>query len=337
MVRLGKPVRVVTEPGLHFKVPLIDSVIDIDKRILDLGTPAQEVIASDQKRLVVDAFARYRINDPLRFYQTRRLDRRRQFAARHPAQFGAAPRARRGDVHPGRARPARRADGADPRPGRSRGGRASASRSSTCASGAPTCPSRTARRSTSACRPSASARRPNSAPRAASSAQEIRAQGRPRRHRAGRRGDLEVRADPRRGRRRAKPDLRRGLQQGSGLLRLLSLDAGLRGRAARPTTRACCSSRTPISSAISTIRPASRAAGVAPPSAGRRAERPRRQRRGTGRGMSDFLAALGLVFVIEGWSSRPFRRRPSGRWRACMETPDASLRADRHRLGRRRR
>src|SRR5215204_4058580 len=70
VVRLGQPVRVVTEPGLNFKVPLIDSVIGIDKRILDLENPAQEVIASDQKRLVVDAFARYRIQDPLRFYQT---------------------------------------------------------------------------------------------------------------------------------------------------------------------------------------------------------------------------------------------------------------------------
>src|SRR6188768_1870699 len=70
VVRLGQPVRVVTEPGLNFKVPLIDSVIGIDKRILDLEAPAQEVIASDQKRLVVDAFARYRIQDPLRFYQT---------------------------------------------------------------------------------------------------------------------------------------------------------------------------------------------------------------------------------------------------------------------------
>jgi modulator of FtsH protease HflC len=70
VVRLGQPVRVVTEPGLNFKAPLIDSVIAIDKRILDLENPAQEVIASDQKRLVVDAFARYRIEQPLRFYQT---------------------------------------------------------------------------------------------------------------------------------------------------------------------------------------------------------------------------------------------------------------------------
>ena len=70
VVRLGQPVRVVTDPGLNFKWPLIDSVILIDKRILDLETPSQEVIASDQKRLVVDAFARYRIHDPLKFYQT---------------------------------------------------------------------------------------------------------------------------------------------------------------------------------------------------------------------------------------------------------------------------
>src|ERR1022692_1911358 len=70
VVRLGQPVRVVNEPGLNVKAPFIDNVIGIDKRILDLEAPAQEVIASDQKRLVVDAFARYRIQDPLRFYQT---------------------------------------------------------------------------------------------------------------------------------------------------------------------------------------------------------------------------------------------------------------------------
>ena len=70
VVRLGQPVRVITEPGLNVKVPFIDSVIYIDKRILDLESPSQEVIASDQKRLVVDAFARYRIMDPLKFYQT---------------------------------------------------------------------------------------------------------------------------------------------------------------------------------------------------------------------------------------------------------------------------
>jgi membrane protease subunit HflC len=70
VVRLGEPVRVVTDPGLHFKAPFVDSVISIDKRILDLENPAQEVIAFDQRRLVVDAFARYRIKNALRFYQS---------------------------------------------------------------------------------------------------------------------------------------------------------------------------------------------------------------------------------------------------------------------------
>jgi len=84
VVRLGEPVRVITEPGLNAKIPFIDSVIYIDKRILNIESPAQEVIASSQdrsdagvpraaqagERLVVDAFARYRIIDPLKFYQT---------------------------------------------------------------------------------------------------------------------------------------------------------------------------------------------------------------------------------------------------------------------------
>jgi membrane protease subunit HflC len=70
LVRLGEPVRVVTDPGLHFKAPFVDTVISIDNRILDLENPSQEVIASDQKRLVVDAFARYRIKNALRFYQS---------------------------------------------------------------------------------------------------------------------------------------------------------------------------------------------------------------------------------------------------------------------------
>ena len=70
VVRFGAPVQVVTDPGLHFKVPFTDTVIPIDKRILDLENPAQEVIASDQKRLVVDAFARYRIKNALQFYQS---------------------------------------------------------------------------------------------------------------------------------------------------------------------------------------------------------------------------------------------------------------------------
>jgi modulator of FtsH protease HflC len=69
--RFGKVARApITEPGLYFKAPFVDVVVDIDKRILDLELPSQEVIASDQKRLVVDAFTRFRVTDPLRFYQS---------------------------------------------------------------------------------------------------------------------------------------------------------------------------------------------------------------------------------------------------------------------------
>jgi modulator of FtsH protease HflC len=70
VVRLGEPVRIITEPGLHVKIPLVDTVVPVDNRILDLENAAQEVFASDQRRLVIDAFARYRITDVLRFYQT---------------------------------------------------------------------------------------------------------------------------------------------------------------------------------------------------------------------------------------------------------------------------
>ena len=69
VLRFGQPVHVISEPGLNFKIPFIDNVVYIDKRILDLENPAQEVIASDQKRLVVDAFARYRIVNSLLYYQ----------------------------------------------------------------------------------------------------------------------------------------------------------------------------------------------------------------------------------------------------------------------------
>lgn len=69
--RFGSIVRApIMEPGLYFKVPFIENVVTIDKRIIDLELPQQEVIASDQKRLVVDAFARYKITDPLRFFQS---------------------------------------------------------------------------------------------------------------------------------------------------------------------------------------------------------------------------------------------------------------------------
>lgn len=74
VLEFGKPKRVVTQPGLHWKLPLVETVDIFDKRILDLDTSTQEVTASDQKRLLVDAFARYKIVDPLKFYQTLRYE-----------------------------------------------------------------------------------------------------------------------------------------------------------------------------------------------------------------------------------------------------------------------
>lgn len=70
VLRFGQPRAVITQPGLHMKAPFLDSVVYLDKRVLNLDLPEQEVIAQDKKRLVVDAFARWRITDPLRFYQT---------------------------------------------------------------------------------------------------------------------------------------------------------------------------------------------------------------------------------------------------------------------------
>ena len=69
ILQFGNPVRVETEPGLKFKIPFIQNVEYFDKRILDLDPPTQEVLLADQKRINVDAFARYRIVDPLKFKQ----------------------------------------------------------------------------------------------------------------------------------------------------------------------------------------------------------------------------------------------------------------------------
>ena len=68
VLQFGDPKRIIIEPGLNFKIPFIQNVVYLDKRILNLDTPPEEVIASDQKRLIVDAFARFKIVDPLKFY-----------------------------------------------------------------------------------------------------------------------------------------------------------------------------------------------------------------------------------------------------------------------------
>lgn len=70
VLQFGAPQAVITDPGIHFKTPLTQSVVFFDKRVLLLDAQPEEVIASDKKRMMVDAFARWKIVDPLRFYQT---------------------------------------------------------------------------------------------------------------------------------------------------------------------------------------------------------------------------------------------------------------------------
>lgn len=69
VVQLGKPVRTITEPGLKFKIPFIQDVIQFDKRLLDYDSDPQDVVTKDKKTLVIDNFAKWRIVDPLKFYE----------------------------------------------------------------------------------------------------------------------------------------------------------------------------------------------------------------------------------------------------------------------------
>src|SRR6056300_238942 len=68
VLQFGDPKRIVQKAGLHAKIPFIQNVVFLDTRILNLDAPPEEVIASDQKRLIVDAFARFQIKNPLQFY-----------------------------------------------------------------------------------------------------------------------------------------------------------------------------------------------------------------------------------------------------------------------------
>jgi len=68
VLQFGDPKKIITTPGIQLKIPFIQNVVYLDRRILSLDPPPEEVIASDQKRLIVDAFARFKIVDPLKFY-----------------------------------------------------------------------------------------------------------------------------------------------------------------------------------------------------------------------------------------------------------------------------
>ncbi len=70
VLQFGEPIRVIKDPGLKFKIPLAQNIVKFDKRILLFDNRAEEIIAADKKRLIVDAFVRYKIVDPLKFYQT---------------------------------------------------------------------------------------------------------------------------------------------------------------------------------------------------------------------------------------------------------------------------
>jgi len=70
VTRLGEPVRVIKDPGLHFKIPLLEKIIFFDKRLMSIELSALEITLGDKRRIMVDAFGRYRIKDPLKFYQT---------------------------------------------------------------------------------------------------------------------------------------------------------------------------------------------------------------------------------------------------------------------------
>jgi len=74
VLQLGEPKRVVTQPGLHWKLPLVQNVLFYEKRVLNLDPPVESILLSDQKRILVDAFARYRISDALEFFKSVRTE-----------------------------------------------------------------------------------------------------------------------------------------------------------------------------------------------------------------------------------------------------------------------
>src|SRR3546814_6675050 len=74
VMQFGEPKRVITEPGLAWKLPLLQNVQYYEKRVLNLDPPTENILLTDQKRLIVDVFARYRIDDPLLFFQSVRSE-----------------------------------------------------------------------------------------------------------------------------------------------------------------------------------------------------------------------------------------------------------------------
>ena len=69
VLQLGSVQKVIDEPGLHFKIPFVQNVVYFDKKLLEVDLPSREIIIAGKKRIVIDAFARYKITEPLKFYQ----------------------------------------------------------------------------------------------------------------------------------------------------------------------------------------------------------------------------------------------------------------------------
>ena len=69
ITQFGRPVRVIDKPGLHGRIPFVQTIIPFDRRLLNFELPSEEVILGDQRRLIVDSFVMFRITDPLRYYQ----------------------------------------------------------------------------------------------------------------------------------------------------------------------------------------------------------------------------------------------------------------------------
>ncbi|MEQ9490474.1 MAG: protease modulator HflC [Alphaproteobacteria bacterium] len=105
--RFGEPLRVVTEPGLHFKIPLLDNATYFDRRLLDFDGDEQEIPTIDQKQMIVNAFARYKITNPLRFFQS--VGSEAGMNARLPNIINSALRQVLGDVQLARVLTAERA------------------------------------------------------------------------------------------------------------------------------------------------------------------------------------------------------------------------------------
>lgn len=105
--RFGEPLRVVSEPGLHFKIPFLDNATHFDKRLLEFDGDRQEIPTIDQKQLIVDAYARYRITNPLLFFQS--VNSEAGMNARLPNIINSALRQVLGDVQLSRVLTAERA------------------------------------------------------------------------------------------------------------------------------------------------------------------------------------------------------------------------------------